>query len=198
MRCLHAPHQKRQRTLSNTETEQLIYQGKIIQLAEKTSTLPNGEQMTLEIIHHPGGAAVAAINEAHQICLIRQYRVVVHDWLWELPAGKIDNREDPLLTAQRELQEEAGISASSWTSLGQQLSSPGIFDEVIHLYLARDLAPARQATEPHEVLEVHWIPLQEAIEMAHNGTIQDAKTLTGIFRAAALLRNKTANEPGQI
>jgi ADP-ribose pyrophosphatase len=175
--------------LNTKEHDRIIYQGKIIQLTLETETLPNGNELTLEIVHHPGGAAVVALNQEHCICLIKQYRMVTHNWIWELPAGKIDNREEPIKTAQRELQEEAGVCASQWQSLGKQLSSPGIFDEVIHLFLARDLEFTTQATEPHEVLEVHWIPLQQAIEMSCDNTIQDAKTLVGIFRAQILLEN---------
>ena len=82
--------------------------------------------------------------------------------MWELPAGKIDNREPPLQTAQRELEEEAGCIAEHWEGLGDVLSSPGVFTEVVHLFLATGCARPREPEE-HEVLEIHWKPLDEAL-----------------------------------
>ena len=87
-------------------------------------------------------------------------------------------------TAQRELEDEAGIRAHSWFSLGTILSSPGVFDETIHLWLARTLTAAEQNTEPDEDLEVHWVPFDEALQWARDGTIVDAKSVTGLFRAS--------------
>ena len=161
------------------------FKGRVIEVNVERVELPNGSVADLEIIHHPGGAAVAAINARGEICLLRQFRHAAGGWLWELPAGKIDNREPPLQTAQRELEEEAGVTATHWESLGDMVSSPGVFTEVIHLYLATGLEEAAAKPEEHEVLEVHWKPLEEAVEMAHNGELRDAKSLVGIFRAAA-------------
>jgi 8-oxo-dGTP pyrophosphatase MutT (NUDIX family) len=92
------------------------------------------------------------------VCLLRQYRYVADGWLWELPAGKLEPHEDPQATAQRELAEEAGARAAQWRSLGSYLSSPGVFTEVIHLYLATEVLPAATAHEASEVIEVHWVP----------------------------------------
>lgn len=161
------------------------FKGRVIEVNVERVELPNGSVADLEIIHHPGGAAVAAINARGEICLLRQFRHAAGGWLWELPAGKIDNREPPLQTAQRELEEEAGVTATHWESLGDMESSPGVFTEVIHLYLATGLEEAAAKPEEHEVLEVHWKPLEEAVEMARNGELRDAKSLVGIFRAAA-------------
>lgn len=160
-----------------------IYKGRIITLGVEQVTLPNGREIDLEIVRHPGGAAVAAIDERDRICLIRQYRHAADGWLWELPAGKIDNREEPLLTAKRELAEEAGVKASEWQSLGLMRSSPGVFDEVIHLYLATGLTRVEQSLEADEVLEVHWMPIQEALQWAVDGKINDAKSVIALFRA---------------
>lgn len=90
-----------------------IYKGKIISLSTESVVLPNGEGLDMEIVHHPGGAAVVALDEKGNICLLRQYRHVFKDWLWELPAGKIDDAEEPIVTARRELMEEAGVQAKS-------------------------------------------------------------------------------------
>jgi ADP-ribose pyrophosphatase len=156
---------------------------KIVTLTEETVTLPNGIEVEYQFVHHPGGAAVVALNDQGEICLLRQYRPVANEWLWELPAGKRDNEEQPLLTAQRELAEEAGIEAIRWAQLGAIYSSPGIFTEVIHLYLATDLKEVGSHPEEHELFELHWLPLARALAMAQNGEIQDAKTIIGIFRA---------------
>lgn len=165
-----------------SEKSRTIFNGRIIQVDIETATFPNGSTIDLEIIRHPGGAAVVALDDRNRVCLLRQYRPVAGGWLWELPAGKIDHQEPPLQTAQRELAEEAGISAEMWQSLGSMISSPGVFTEVVHLYLARDLRPVPQNREEHEILEVHWPAFGEALEWAHSGEIVDAKTLIALFR----------------
>lgn len=160
-----------------------IYHGKIVDLYLESIVLPNGRPMELEVVRHPGGAAVVALDDDKRVCLLRQYRHVAGGWIWELPAGKLDPGEAPLVTAERELQEEAGVAAARWEPLGEHISSPGIFTEIIHLYLARDLSPVPTNTEEHEVIEVHWVDFEEALEWACDGRITDAKTLIGLFRA---------------
>lgn len=170
-----------------TEKNKPVFRGKIIEVGVEKTTLPNGKIMELEIVRHPGGAAVVAIDDQNRVCLLRQFRVVVNDWLWELPAGKIDNKEPPLQTARRELQEEAGLTATNWIELGKEISSPGIFNEWVYLYLARELKQGQAQTEDHEVLEVHWIDFNEVIAMIHDGCIQDAKTIIGLVKAKQML-----------
>jgi 8-oxo-dGTP pyrophosphatase MutT (NUDIX family) len=155
----------------------------IVTLSEESVTLPNGVEMKCQFVRHPGGSAVVALNEEGAVCLLRHYRPVTGEWLWELPAGKRDNEEQPLLTAQRELAEEAGLEAIHWAQLGAIYSSPGVFTEVIHLYLATDLKEVGSHPEEHELFELHWLPLTRALAMAQNGEISDAKTIIGIFRA---------------
>lgn len=163
------------------------FKGRVLEVNVERVQLPNGSVADLEIIHHPGGAAVVAINERREICLLRQFRHAANGWLWELPAGKIDNREPPLETAQRELEEEGGVLAKRWEDLGDIVSSPGVFTEIIHLFLASDLEQVAARPEEHEVLEVHWKPLDEVLRMATSGEMRDAKSLVGVFRAAAHL-----------
>lgn len=167
-----------------------IYTGRVIRLDLEEVELPNGATAPLEIVHHPGGAAIVAIDEQARVCLLRQYRHAAGGWIWELPAGKIDDREPPLQTARRELQEEAGMIAGEWLSLGDCLSSPGILTETVHLFLATRLQPAPHRPEEHEVLEVHWLPFETAYEMGQSGELRDAKSLAGIFRAGAHLRSQ--------
>jgi len=159
------------------------FTGRVIRVTTDDVLLPNGQRAELEVVHHPGGAAAVAVDAARRVCLLRQYRYVAGGWLWELPAGKLGPREPPLATAQRELAEEAGVSAREWTALGTCLSSPGVFTEVLHLFLATGLAPAATAHERAEVIEIHWLPFDIACEWALGGTITDGKTIIGLLRA---------------
>lgn len=168
-----------------TETK---FRGRVVTMNVETVTLPNGARDRLDIVRHPGGASVVAIDADDRVCMLRQYRHAAGGWIWELPAGKLEPGETPDLCARRELVEEAGRTAGRWESLGAFFSSPGVFTEVIHLYLARDLAPAAQAHEPHEVIEVHWIPFETAWGKAVDGEYTDGKTLIGLMRAHARLR----------
>lgn len=167
--------------------ERLIYHGKIVDLYLDEVEFPNGAKAEFEIVRHPGGAAVVALDTENKVCLLHQYRFVADGWLWELPAGKRDAGEEPLLTAQRELEEEAAVRANEWSPLGKIISSPGIFTEVIHLYLARDLRTTTGNAEAHELFEIHWLPFDRALRMAHEGEIVDSKTLAGLFRAQKIL-----------
>ena len=159
------------------------FRGRIITVTIDEVVLPNGHRAELEVVHHPGGAAVVAIDAQERVCLLRQYRYVAEGWLWELPAGKLEPNEPPLITAQRELVEEAGVSARRWDSLESYLSSPGIFTEVLHLFLATGIEPAATAHEHAEVIEIHWVPFAEACEWAVSGKIRDGKTALGLIRA---------------
>lgn len=164
-----------------------IYRGRVIDLWVERITLPNEKQMSLELVHHPGGAAIVALDDQSNVCLLRQYRHAAGGYIYELPAGKIDDSEPPIDTAQRELREEAGMQAADWQTLGRMYSSPGFCDEIIHLYLARDLTPVPVEHEEHEIIEVEWVAFDEAIERAASGDINDAKSVTALFRASRLL-----------
>jgi 8-oxo-dGTP pyrophosphatase MutT (NUDIX family) len=168
-----------------------IYRGRVVRLNIDEVELPNGHRLPLEIVHHPGGAAVVALDAEHRVCLLHQYRHAAGGWVWELPAGKLEPGEPPAVTAQRELAEEGGIGAARWHQLGRYFSSPGVFTEVIHLYLATDLKPAAAEHESGEVFEVHWIPFEEAVSWVDVGKIDDGKTGYGLMKAA---RYVTRNE----
>jgi ADP-ribose pyrophosphatase len=170
------------------DRQTLHFSGRVIRVTTDEVVLPNGHRALLEVVHHPGGAAAVALDDEQRVCLLRQYRYVADGWLWELPAGKLEPNEPPLVTAQRELGEEAGISARHWRSLGTVLSSPGVFSERLHLFLADGLAPAPSALEHAEVIEVHWISLALACDWALDGTITDCKTALGLLRARELAR----------
>jgi ADP-ribose pyrophosphatase len=159
-----------------------LYQGSFFVLNNEQVVLPNGHETELEVMHHPGAAAVIAVDTDARVCLLRQYRHAAGDWLWEIPAGKRDGNEEPASTAVRELQEEAGITAQSWTPLGYIYTTPGFCDEQIHLYLAQGLSHVSHAREAAEVMEVHWLPLVEIEALAARGEITDGKTLCALYR----------------
>jgi len=166
-----------------------IYDGRVIQVSVDTVDLPNGVRVPLELVRHPGGAAAVAIDAENRVCLLRQYRHAAGGYIYELPAGKLEPDEPPEITVRRELGEEAATSAARWESLGAYFSSPGVFTEVIHLFLATDLAPAADRPEFDEVFQVEWWPLEEAIAKARSGELTDAKTIIGILRAESHLKN---------
>src|SRR5512139_2615706 len=166
-----------------------VFKGRVLTLNLERVRLPNGRVAELEIAHHPGGAAVVALDAEGRVCLLRQFRHAAGGWLDELPAGKLDGGEPPLECAVRELGEEAGMRAARWDKLGEYLSSPGVFTEVIHVYLARDLTPVPPAPEEHEVFEVRWLPMPEAVALASRGELRDGKSLVGLFWAAEAVRS---------
>ena len=165
------------------ERRRRLYTGEVVTLDVVEVRLPNGHEARLEIVGHPGGAAVVAVNAADEVCLLRQYRHVAGGWLWEVPAGKLDGKT-PDATARAELAEEAGLEARRWQSLGQVITSPGVYTEIVHLYLAEDLISVPAAPERDEVFEISWLPLREALRRALEGEIVDAKTVIALQRAA--------------
>ena len=164
-----------------------VFKGRVLTLNLEQVELPNGRVAELEIAHHPGGAAIVALDAEGRICLLHQFRHAAGGWLDELPAGKLDGGEPPLECAVRELAEEAGMRAGRWDKLGEYLSSPGVLTEVIHIFLARDLVVVGASPEEHEVFEARWVPLPEAAERAARGEIRDGKSLVGLFWASSAL-----------
>ena len=161
----------------------LIYQGRALTLNEEYVEFPDGKREMLEIVRHPGGAGALALDTEGRVCLIRQYRYAADGWLWEIPAGRLETGEDARLCAQRELAEEAGVRAAHWQPLAKLLPSPGICDERIYLFLARELSPVPTAHEPGEYIEIHWLPLNDALAKVCAGEIVDAKTVIALQHA---------------
>jgi ADP-ribose pyrophosphatase len=168
------------------EKQTVHFRGRVITVTTDEAVLPNGHRAELEVVHHPGGAAAVALDAQRRVCLLRQYRYVADGWVWELPAGKLEPNEPPLETARRELIEEAGITALSWQPLLSYFSSPGVFGEVLHLFLAQKLEPAPLAHERSEVIEIHWIDFTEACEWVASGQVRDGKTALGLLLAQHL------------
>ena len=165
-----------------------IYDGRVVNLALETVTLPNGATTELEIMHHPGAAAAVPLFPDGSVCVLRQYRHAVGGWLWEIPAGKLDKPgEDPLECAQRELAEEAGLAAARWHKLGSIYTTPGFCDEIIHLYLARDLSEVPSGHEADEVIEVHRMPLADALARIPTEELRDTKSIAALQATALFL-----------
>jgi ADP-ribose pyrophosphatase len=159
-----------------------IHRGRVVHLVAETVTLPNGHSVVLEIVRHPGAAAIVALTDDDQVLLVRQYRHAAGGYIVEIPAGKLDG-ETPDVCAARELIEEAGVEAGRLEVLGSIVTTPGFSDEVIHVFLATDLRPATQKLEADEVLTVERVPFATALAMCARGEIRDAKSMCGLLLA---------------
>jgi ADP-ribose pyrophosphatase len=163
-----------------------VHDGRIVKLSVEEVRLPNGNTATLELIRHPGAAAVVPVDASGNAVLVRQYRHATGSWLLEVPAGTLDYLgESPEDCARREVEEESGYRAGRLVPLGWIWTTPGFTDEKIWLYLALDLVPARSKLEVDEVLTVETLPLEEAARRAVSGEIVDAKSICALVRAAA-------------
>ena len=160
-----------------------IHQGRVIKVSSERLRYANGREFDIDFVKHPGAAAVVAVDDDQRVCVVRQYRHGVEDFLWEIPAGKLDAGEAPEICAVRELAEETGVRARQWTSLGLYIPAPGIFTEVIHLYLARDLEIGAAAPDADEELQLQWLPLADALQKLLQGEWNDGKTALALWRA---------------
>lgn len=169
-----------------TPRDTLLYSGRILRLMREAHTLPNGRVSLFEIVHHPGGAAVLPFLPDGRVVLIRQFRPAAGGLVLEAPAGRLEPGEEPANCARRELEEEAGYRAGRIVSLGSTLSSIGYSNERIHLFAAFELSPVPAAPEPDEWLEPLILPWSEALAMAADGRIDDAKTQLALLLARNL------------
>jgi ADP-ribose pyrophosphatase len=161
-----------------------VYKGRIVHLTVEDVTLPNGHAMSLEIVRHPGAAAVAALDDQRRVTLLRQYRHAAGGYLWEVPAGKLDDGEPPAMCAARELAEEVGLAAARLELMGSIVTTPGFTDEVIHLFAATGLRSVPNARGADEVIDtVITVPLPQAFDMIRRDEIRDAKTIAALVHA---------------
>lgn len=177
--------------------QKTIRQGRVFDITVENVTFPNGVNIDMDIIRHPGASAIVPITSNEEVVMIKQYRHAVGGYIWEIPAGTFDGKEDPLVCAQRELIEEVGYKAKTWDAIGVVAPGPGYTDEIIHLFMARDLVPTKQKLDPDEFIELHTVPIKQVISMILEDEIKDGKTITALFRAIHKLRphkdEKTTN-----
>jgi len=174
---------------------QTVFKAGVFKLETEEITLENGVDTHVHILRHPGAAAIVPMLDAGTVVLIRQYRHAMGGFVWEVPAGTLDGADaDPLACAQRELVEETGYRGDHFEKLGVIAPSPGYSDERIHIFLATGLTLDRQNLDRDEVLHVHAKPFDEAMKMAGNGEIVDAKTIAALFLAKS--HCFTQNPPG--
>jgi 8-oxo-dGTP pyrophosphatase MutT (NUDIX family) len=160
-----------------------VHRGRVIEVSSETLRYASGREYEIDFVRHPGAAAVVAVDDSGRVCVVRQYRHGIADFLWEIPAGKLDRGESPDVCAARELAEETGVAARRWTPLGLYIPAPGIFTEVIHLYLARELDVGRATPDADEELEVKWVPFGDAMGRVLRGDWNDGKTAMALLRA---------------
>lgn len=173
-----------------TVSRSTAFQGCLLRLDVDTVRLPDGNTAPREYIRHPGGVGVVALTDQNEVLLVRQYRYPYGEILTEIPAGKRDPGEDPLTTGMRELEEETGYRAATYTPLGTLYPTPGCCDEVVYLYLATDLTATDAHPDADEFLEVERCPLDTLVQRIMNGEITDAKTQIGILKTKMLLNSR--------
>jgi ADP-ribose pyrophosphatase len=160
----------------------LIHKGSHISLYKQKVPLPDDRHTFYDVIIHPGGAVMAAIDDKNRLCLITQPRPAVGEDVWEFPAGCLEPNEPPLATAKRELEEETGFVATDWFDLGSIVTAPGYCDEILHLFAAKKLTETVTNFDDEEQIESHWLTIEEVDEKINNGQINDAKTLSLLYK----------------
>ena len=173
----------------STET---AYEGRIIAVRKDEVTMPGDTTSQRDVVEHPGAVGVVALDEANRVLLVNQYRHPVRRRLDELPAGLLDVAGEPALeTAQRELAEEAGYAADTWHVLVDTLTSSGMTDEAIRVFLARDLREVERDVQEHEELDMttQWVPLEEAVRRVMAGELENGMAAVGLLAADRAVRD---------
>ena len=174
-----------------TLASELVFDGRLLKLYRDEVEPAGGGQAVREYVRHPGGAAVVALDGDGNVYLERQFRYPYRKVVVEIPAGKLEEGEDPAHAILRELKEEIGATAGRWDYLGHIMPSVGYTDEMLYLFLARDLTFGETHWDKDERLEPFKLPFAEALERAADGRINDGKTVCALFRAEGLMRGET-------
>lgn len=169
---------------------QTVYEGIIVNVRRDKAELIDGRITNREVVEHPGGVCVFALDNAGKVILVKQYRYPMGEVVLELPAGKLEKGEDPRDSGLRELGEETGLVPQTYLPMGVSFSSPGIMEERIHYFFATDLVQGDVHPDDGEFLEVLRVPYEELLEMARRGEIKDGKTLIGILKASFLMKER--------
>jgi len=167
-----------------------VYEGLIVNVRRDIAELQNGNRSKREVVEHPGGVGIVALTDEGKVLMVRQYRYPMEEEILEIPAGKLDNDEDPFECAKRELSEETGYTAKTYVDFGAMYPSPGFCKETLYLYLALDLTAGEMHLDENELLSVEEIDLDELVERVMNNQLKDAKTIIGILKAKEYLRQK--------
>jgi len=165
----------------------VVHSAPVFQVTSDEVIEPSGARVRRDIIRHPGSVVILALDERKSepsVLLIRQYRYAANQELWELPAGRIDEGEDALTAAKRELAEETGYSASEWKPALCYYASPGFLDETMSVFAARDLHKGKAAPEEDEFIVCKLVPLAKAVQWIMSGKVHDGKAIAGILWAA--------------
>ncbi len=171
--------------------ETSVFEGRLVKVHKLDVTLPDGRPALREVVRHPGASAVVPVDGDGMVTMVKQFRTAVGKVLLEVPAGKLDSKdEDRLLAAKRELREETGLSAENWIHLTDIVTTPGFCDERISIYLATGLTRGETDPDEDEFLNVEKMPLSELVAMAMRGEISDSKTLIGLLMADRRLRGE--------
>jgi ADP-ribose pyrophosphatase len=178
------PKSPRRQSKSRLFSSRTVYKGSAFSVSTDHVLEPTGIRVHRDIVHHSGSIVVLAIDETKaepSILFERQYRHAAKQFLWELPAGRIDKGENELTAAKRELLEETGYSAARWKRILKFYASPGFVAETMSIYLARGIKPGIAQPEADEVIAVSFIPLRKAVQMVMTGKVLDAKTISGVL-----------------
>lgn len=164
-----------------------IFDGRVIHVRRDTVRLPNGGEAIREVVDHPGGVCVLALDDENRALLVSQFRYPYEKVLREVPAGKLEYGEDPTAAAIRELKEETGAVAGDFRSLGELYPSPGYCGEIIRMYLARELTFGATHLDEDEFLNLERVPFDQLVEQVLSGEIRDAKTIAVVLKGKLLL-----------
>ncbi|MBM3167072.1 MAG: NUDIX hydrolase [Chloroflexi bacterium] len=172
--------------MEKTISSKVVYEGRALKLRVDTVLKPDGKTTTREIVEHKDCVAVVVLDHKDNVIMVRQYRKAVGKHLLEIPAGSIDDGEQPIAAVRRELQEEIGYLPNKIDKLGGFYSTPGYCSEYLHLYMASYLIPSRLEAEDTEDIKVERVPLSRIPDMIASGEICDAKSVAGLFRVISL------------
>lgn len=172
-----------------TLSSKSVFDGRILHITLDEIELPDGKKSKREVVNHPGGVTVAALDEDNNLLFVRQFRYPYKEVVLELPAGKLEKGSTPLENGKRELMEETGAEGYSYISLGQLYPSPGYTSEIIHLYACKIKSQGSSNPDDGEFLNVEKIPLDKAVEMVLNNQIPDAKTQVAVLKTAMLIKS---------